>query len=175
MSSNYTREDFNDEMNDLELGLKKEQECLEFYSRSVEQVADPRVKSLYRWFVDATQARIAALETIRVAATDSQAWTTDMDEHIRAVDENVGRPPAFGGDVSGKPGRAEIVTLRQAIELEKETASIYFTAIRRSRDKNVREFWRYLAPAEGAHKDLLESYFDGLMQLVMKKKARKEY
>jgi hypothetical protein len=141
--------------------------------------------------VGAIQARIAALEMIRVAAADSQAWTTDMDEHIRAVDESVGRPPAFDGDVGDKrrpeappepvegpvegPGRAEIVTLRQAIELEKETASIYFTAIRRSRDKNVREFWRYLAPAEGAHKDLLESYFDGLMQLVMKKKARKEY
>lgn len=168
-AAKHTLEDFNDEMNDLELGLEKEQECLEFYKQSVEQVADPRVKTLYQWFAGAAQARIGGLEAIRVAAADSQTWTSGMTEQIKAVDTMVGPPPAFNPSPGGKPGRAEVTTLRQAIELEKEAASIYFTAARRSREPNIREFWRYLAPTEEAHKNLLESYFDGLMRTVMKK------
>ena len=44
-----------------------------------------------------------------------------------------------------------------------------FTAAQRSREPNIRTFYRYLAPIEESHKQLLEGYFDGLMKQAMKK------
>jgi len=41
--------------------------------------------------------------------------------------------------------------------------------VQRSRDKSVRELWRYLAATEEAHIKLVGSYFDGLMALAIKK------
>ncbi|MBI3763180.1 MAG: hypothetical protein HY260_15140 [Chloroflexi bacterium] len=165
----HTLEDFNDEMNDLEMGIEKEQECREFYLQSAEQVGDARVKALYGWFANAATARIAALEGLRVSTADTQTWVVGMDDQVKAADATVGPAPAFEPVAGGKPGRAEITTLRQAIELEKEVASIYFTAAQRSREANIRAFYRYLGPAEEAHKNLLETYFDGLMKLAVKK------
>lgn len=168
-SFKHTQQDFNDEMNDLELGIEKEQGCRDFYLQSAEQVADERVKALYSWFAGAAERRIAALETVRSTAADSQAWAAGMADQIKAADAAAGNAPAFEPAAGGKPGRAEITTLRQAIELEKEVASIYFTAARRSREPNIRDFYRYLAPVEEGHKQLLESYFDGLVKLATKK------
>jgi hypothetical protein len=169
-SGKHTQEDFNDEMNDLELGIEREQECRSFYGEAAEKCSDPRVKELYRWFADAATARIAALEAVRIAAADTQTWAEGIVDQIKAADDTVGPAPEFDEANGGKPGRAEITTLRQAIELEKEVASIYFTAAQRSRESNIRAFYRYLGPAEEAHKQMLEGYFDGCMKLAIKKK-----
>jgi hypothetical protein len=165
----HTLEDFNDEMNDLEVGLEKEAVCRDFYQQVSEQVADARVKALYTWFAQAAARRIQGLDAVRAAASASQAWEAGIEARIKEIDAEAGAPPAFAAEAGGKPGRAEITTLRQAIELEKEAASIYFTAAQRSRESNVRAFYRYLGPAEEAHKQLLESYFDGLMKALTKK------
>jgi rubrerythrin len=166
----HTQEDFNDEMNDLEMGMEKEQETREFYRQAAEQCSDARVQALFHWFVGAATARIAALEAVRVSAAGTQAWAPEIGDQIRAADATAGPPPVFDTDNGGKPGRAEITTLRQAIELEKEVASIYFTAAQRSRESNIRAFYRYLGPVEEGHKQLLESYFDDCMRLAIKKK-----
>lgn len=166
----HTREDFNEEMKDLELGIKKEQGCQDFYLQSAEQVADTRVKALYGWFANAATTRVATLEAVRASAAESQSWAVGMDAQVKAADATIGPVPAFDPAAGGKPGKAEITTLRQAIELEKEVASIYFTAAQRSREPNIRTFYRYLAPIEEGHKQLLESYFDGCMKAAMKKK-----
>jgi hypothetical protein len=168
-SFKHTQQDFNDEMNDLELGLEKEQGCREFYLQSAEQVTDARVKTLYGWFANAATARIDVLETVRAAAVTSQTWVAAMDQQLKTGDATVGPAPAFDPAAGGKPGKTEIMTLRQAIELEKEVASVYFTAAQRSREDNIRAFYRYLGPIEESHKQLLESYFDGLLKLAMKK------
>lgn len=165
----HTQQDFNDEMNDMELGLEKEQDCREFYLQSAEQVSDARLKALYGWFADAATARVAALDAVRAAAAESQSWAAGIDEQIKAADSAVSSAPAFDLAAGGKPGKAEITTLRQAIELEKGVASVYFTAAQRAREPNIRAFYRYLAPIETDHKQLLESYFDGLMKQVIKK------
>ncbi len=169
-SGKHTQEDFNDEMNDLELGIEREQECRSFYVQAAEQCTDPRVKELYQWFANAATARIATLEAVRIAAADTQTWAEGIADQIKAADATVGPAPAFDEANGAKPGRAEITTLRQAIELEKEVASIYFTAAQRSRESNIRAFYRYLGPVEEAHKQMLESYFDGCMKLAVKKK-----
>ena len=166
----HTQEDFNDEMNDLEVGIEREQECRAFYTEAAERCADPRVKELYAWFASAATARIATLEAVRIAAAESQAWADGIADQIKAADATVGPPPVFDETNGHKPGRDEITTLRQAIELEKEVASIYFTAAQRSRESNIRAFYRYLGPAEEAHKQLLEGYFDGCMRAAIKKK-----
>jgi rubrerythrin len=165
----HTPEDFKEEMKDLELGIKKEQGCRDFYLQSAEQVADARVKALYGWFANAAAARLAALEAVRVSAAESQTWVAGMDEQLKAADVTISPALAFDPAAGGKPGKAEVMTLRQAIELEKEAASIYFTAAQRSREPNIRTFYRYLAPIEESHKQLLESYFDGLMKQAVKK------
>ncbi len=165
----HTIEDFHEEMNDLVLGLKKEKECRDFYDQAVEQVSDPRAKALYRWFAKAENERIGGLEAVRLAAQASQAWTKGLAEQVQAVDTRAGEPPQFDPASGGKPGSAEVTTLRQAIELEKEAASIYFTAAQRSREPNIRAFYRYLAPSEGKHNRLLESYFDGYLKLATRR------
>ncbi|HZQ06579.1 MAG TPA: hypothetical protein VFD70_08360 [Anaerolineae bacterium] len=165
----HTPQDFAEEMRDLELGIQKEADCRDFYLQSAEQVSDARVKELYRWLANAAALRIDALESARAAAASSQEWSAGMDEQIKATDAQAGESPTFDLTMGGKPGRAEVTTLRQAIELEKEIASIYFTAAQRSREPNIRAFYRYLGPVEESHKQLLESYFDGFMKLATKR------
>ena len=172
-SGGYTREDFNDEMNDMELALEKEQECQEFYKQSAEEVSEAGVEALYEWFANAGEKRGAVLQTIHIAAQDTDSWAADVLEQTQSADVPFDSAPAFDASTSGKPGQVEIMTLRQAIELEKKSASIYHIAAQRSRDKTVRELWRYLAASEEAHMALLDTYFDGLMQLVKKSKKKK--
>ena len=174
MSGGHTREDFNDEMNDLERSLQKEKECVAFYGRSAEQVNYAQAKALFEWFVKAGQTRIAGLERIHTASLDSVSWAPEVKDQMQTADELVNAAPAFDvdDDAGDTPGKVEIMTIRQAVEMEKAVASIYHTAARRARDKNVREMWRYLAASEEAHKQLLDTYFDGMMQLAMKKKVK---
>ncbi|MCZ7574761.1 MAG: hypothetical protein M5U01_39935 [Ardenticatenaceae bacterium] len=168
-SYKHTQQDFDDEMNDLELGLQKELTCRDFYQQAAEQVVDSHVKALYSWLANAVSLRISGLQAIRQTAQGSQEWMKGLDAQIKEADAAAGEAPQFDPSTGGKPGRAEVTTLRQAIELEKESASIYFTAARRSREPNIREFYRYLGPAEERHKQLLESYFDGLIKLAVKR------
>lgn len=168
--SGYTREDFNDEMNDLELCLEHEQQCIAYYEESAAQVEDERVKAIYTWLVEAGKQRIAALQKVYAATTETLSWAPDVESQVRSVDASNDTAPQFDVAAGGKPGKPEIMTLRQGVELEKKTASIYHTAAQRSRDKGVRALWRYLAASEEAHVKILNSYFDGLMQLAMKKK-----
>jgi len=170
---NYIREDFNDELNDLELGLEKEKQCIDFYRNASGPVADAQVQALYRWFVEAGEQRLAALQSVHAATAESESWAPEVREQVEAADVSVDGAPAFDVDAGGSPGQAEIMSVRQAVELEKEAVSIYHTAVRRSRDKNVREMWRYLAATEEAHKRLLDSYFEGIMQVAMKKRKKK--
>jgi rubrerythrin len=169
----YTQQDFNDELNDLELGLKAEQKCLEFYQRSLDQIANSGVQALYRWFVNASQKRIATLEAIHAASSNTSSWTTEVAGQAETADVSFESAPAFDADADSAVGPAEIMSLREAVELEKKTASVYHTAVQRSRDKSVRALWRYLAASEEAHKQRLDSYFDGIMQLAMKNKKKK--
>jgi len=174
MSSGYTIEDFNDELGDLALGINTEQECLEFYRQSVGQVDDLRVKELYQWFATVGEARIATLREIQTATIAANSWDSGITAQSKANDALAGDPPAFDASREGMPGQAEIITIRQAAELEKKAASVYYTAVQRSRDKTVRELWRHLAASEGTHIQLLDSYFVGLMQLARKKKKKKK-
>lgn len=173
-SGKYTREDFNDELNDLELGINAEQECVEFYQQSAEEVDDQRVKELYQWFANAGEGRIAALREIQTATVGSSSWASEVTDQAKAGDAPAGDPPAFSTDIEGMPGQVEIITVRQAAELEKKACSVYHTAVQRSRDKTVRELWRYLAASEETHVHLLDSYFVGLMKSAKKKKKKKK-
>jgi len=170
----YTREDFNDELNDLELGINAEQACVEFYQQSAEEVDDLRVKKLYEWLANAGEARVAALREIQTAAVDSSSWASEVADQAKTSDAPSGDPPAFGTGSEGTPGHMEIMTIREAAELEKKACSVYHTAVQRSRDKTVRELWRYLAASEETHVRLLDSYFVGLMQSAKKKKKKKK-
>ncbi len=165
----HTHEDFTEELNDLVQGLQKETTLRDFYLQGTEQVSDPRAKALYGWLASSANVRIGKLDAVRSAAVAAQAWAQGIDEQIKAADAQSGDAPAFVALDPGKPGRAEVTTLRQAIELEKEAASVYFTAIQRSRDPNVRAFYRLLASSEEKHIKLLELYFDGFLKALMHK------
>ena len=128
-SGGYTREDFNDEMNDMELALEKEQECQEFYKQSAEEVSEAGVEALYEWFADVGEKRGVVLQTIHTAAQDTDSWAADVLEQTQSADVPFDSAPAFDASTSGKPGQVEIMTLRQAIELEKKSASIYHIAM----------------------------------------------
>lgn len=167
-SGTHTVEDFNDEMNDLERGLDQERACLTFYRETLEEVDDPGVTALFQWFIQAAQARIPALEAAQAQAVEDQDWTPEMKERVEAADQTVDPAPPFDAETSTAPARADLMAIRQAVELEKATASIYHTAARRARHDDVRELWRYLAATEDDHKYLLDSYFEGLMQVVMR-------
>lgn len=169
MSGTYTKQDFEDEIGDLSTGLEIEQECVAFYQQSAEQVDDSRVQALFRWFASAGAKRIAELEVVQAATNKTSSWAPEVAEQVKSADEPFDGAPAFDPDAGGKPGKAEIMALRQGAELEKKAASIYHTAVQRSRDKSVRELWRYLAASEEAHIQLVGTYFDGLMALAMKK------
>jgi len=168
MSGGYTKQDYEDELMDMDTALEMEQTCVTFYQESAEQVDDSRAKELYQWF--AGTKRIAELERVRAATNEASAWAPEVAEEVKAADEPFDGAPTFDTDAGGKPGKVEIITLRQGAELEKKAASIYHTAVQRSRDKSVRELWRYLAATEEAHIKLVGSYFDGLMALAIKKK-----
>ena len=169
MGSSYTSEDFRDELNDLEQGILKEKACLEFYAREVEQLAEPSLRSLYGWFISCTQARIQALETLREDVAGSGAWLSGMGARLEAAEKSAGEAPALEVEAGRKPERAAIISLRQAINLEKQAASIYFTAVRRAREANVRELWSHLARQKEARIGLLESSFERLLQLALGK------
>jgi rubrerythrin len=156
MSSAESSVDFNDEMKDLTLSLGKEKECGEFYSASAEQVSDLGLQAVYKWLAGVAEKRV-------------EGWSSGMDDQARAVDAALGKAPTLEGQSSGKPGKAEIITLRQGITLEKESASISFTAARRSREPNIRGLWGYLAQTEEMHKELLEAYFESYIAAVMRK------
>lgn len=168
MSNTQSTDDFTDEMNDLTLGLNKEKECKDFYARSAQEVTDARIQALYKWFVRLTEKRIDLLEGIRHSAAESRVWDSGMDDKARAIDETLGEAPALENQSHAKPVATEILTLRKGIELEKQAASISYTAARRSREANIRSLWRYLAPTEGRHKEVLESYFGDLIAAATK-------
>jgi rubrerythrin len=169
MSSPESSVDFNDEMKDLTLSLGKEKECREFYSASAEKVSDPGLQAVYKWLAGVGEKRIELLEGIQRSAEESQAWSSGMDDRARAVDAALGQAPSLEGQSIGKPGKAEIITLRQGITLEKESASISYTAARRSREPNIHSLWGYLAETEEMHKKLLEAYFEGYIAAVTRK------
>ncbi len=170
MSGGYTKQDYEDELMDMDTALEMEQTCVTFYQESAEQVDDSRVKELYLWFAGAGTKRIAELKSVQTATKETSSWAPEVEEQVKSADEPLEAAPAFDSDAGGKPGKSEIMTLRQGAELEKKAASIYHTAVQRSRDKSVRELWRYLAATEEAHIKLVGTYFDGLMALAIKKK-----
>jgi rubrerythrin len=169
MSSAQSAVDFKDEMKDLTLCLGKEKECREFYRTSAGQVSDSGLRAVYEWLAGLAEKRIDLLEGIQRSAEESQAWSTGMDDRARAVDQALGQAPTLEGQASAKPGKAEIITLRQGITLEKEAASISYTAARRSREPNIRGLWGYLAATEEMHKKLLEAYFESYIAAVTRK------
>lgn len=161
----HTLEDFADEMHDLEHGLEQERLCLEFFKQAAGQVTHVALRELYAWFSNAASTRIAGLEAIRAVAAESQSWNEGLAEEIMAVDAEAGDAPQFE-DVESEFDRADITSLQQAATLEKQVASVYYTAIRRSRQDSIREFWQYLAPTEYAHINLLDSYLAGIMKAM---------
>lgn len=170
----YSPLDFDEELNDLKLGIEKEKKCIEFYRRSAEEVADERVKTLCEWMAIAGETRITELQALYAESSMSSKWADDLKEQLEQADIPAESAPSCEVEENGSPGQVEIITIRQAIEMEKEAASIYHTAVRRSRDKNVRELWRYLAASEEGHKQLLDTYFDVLMQVLINSKKKRK-
>lgn len=169
MTDNYSQKDFRDELDDLELGIQKEKEGLDFFRESLDQMAGSSVHALYQWFIDFGKVHISELDAIYAEVTKEQAWLSGLDERINAADSSVGEFPILEDQPQMKSDRSDLLSLRQAILLEKQIASVYFTAVRRSRNDHVCAMWRYLARKTESHKNVLETTFDQLLKLTRKK------
>jgi rubrerythrin len=154
--------DFRDEFEDLEKGIAKEKDCLGFYRETLPKISDPKVRELYEWLVAYEEAHIAELEATSSDVSHDGAWRGGLDERLQRAVESIGQipqPPEQGGD----PDRNALLSVRQAIYLLKELASVYFTALRRARNDDARVLWRHLSEKVGAQKDVLEAWFSSLL------------
>lgn len=154
--------DFRDEFQDLEKGIAKEKDCLDFYREMLSKVSDPNVRELYEWLVAYEEAHIAELEAASSDVSRDGAWQEGLDERLQRVVESIGEIPKPVRE-AGDPDRNALLSVRQAIYLLKELASVYFTALRRARNKDARALWRHLAKKVEAQKNVLEAWFSSLL------------
>ncbi|MCJ7565923.1 MAG: hypothetical protein MUO58_00075 [Anaerolineales bacterium] len=169
MTDNYSKADFQDEVRDLEHGIQKERESLDYFRETLDQMTGSSVQALYQWFVDYGQVHVSELEAIHAEVTKEQVWSSGLEERINATDSSVGESPALEEQPRVKLDRSDLMSLRQAILHEKQTASVYFTAVRRARNDHARALWRYLARNTESHKNVLENTFDRLLKLALQK------
>lgn len=169
MTDNYSKADFQDEVRDLEQGIQKERDSLDYFREMLDQMAGSSAQALYQWFVDYGQVHVSELEAIHAEVTKEQVWVDGLEERINAADSSAGEYPTLEEQPQVKLDRSDLLSLRQAILHEKQTASVYFTAVRRARNDHARALWRYLARNTESHKNVLETTFDRLLKLALKK------
>lgn len=169
MTDNYSKADFQDEVRDLEQGIQKERDSLDYFREMLDQMAGSSAQALYQWFVDYGQVHVSELEAIHAEVTKEQVWPSGLEERINATDSSAGEYPPLGEQPQVKSDRSDLLSLRQAILHEKQTASVYFTAVRRARNDHARALWQYLARNTESHKNVLETTFDRLLKLALKK------
>jgi rubrerythrin len=165
MSSSNT--DFSDEFQDLQKGIDMERECLAFYRATLSKVSNPGVRALCEWLIAYEDAHIAELEAISEEVSEEGAWTTGLKLAVKGVGD-IPRPDKVQ---IVEPNRDILMSIRWAINLLKQLASIYFTALRRARNDHVRVMWRYLSEIVKAQKEVLEDWFNYLLTSTVGKKS----
>jgi rubrerythrin len=169
MSSSNT--DFSDEFQDLQKGIEMERECLAFYRATLSTVSNPGVRDLCEWLIAYEDTHIAELEAISEDVSKEGAWTTGLDERLKLAVKGVGDIPRPDETQIVEPNRDILMSIRWAINLLKQLASIYFTALRRARNDHVRVMWRYLSEKVKAQKEVLEDWFNYLLTSAIGKKS----
>ena len=154
------------EMEALNLALKREQDGQKFYSEAAAKSTNAKGKEVFTWLAREEEGHINLLEKQIAHVRESGKW---LDEEKWASSGHISQPierteipskiDAMGDLDASAP---ELKVLKAAIEAEKNDVSFYEDAAKATSDPSGKAMLMRLAEVEKGHEALLEEEYEWL-------------
>lgn len=144
----------------LEIAMEREKGGKEFYLSASEKTIDHRGKAMYQWLAKQEERHFDILSKQKEALRQGSSWAKMLGGEAPL---NPSEFPALSEATGGlRPAAGELEALKQGMEAERASISLYTDAAAKTSDANGKAMFLRLVEEEKGHLELLEEEWEWL-------------